>query len=141
MFFQGFLGWLGVGSLKRRVRHEKLHAAVARSTFATQNAQNTPASDHFLKFSCRKMARRCGAKQLCNSKCAKHTSFGPLFEVQLSKNGTPLWREAHLQLKMLKNCWSGTFGSSAFQNKHAAVAQSTFASQNLHKAHHSRATF
>ena len=28
-------------------RYEKLHAAVARSTFASQNVQNTPCSEHF----------------------------------------------------------------------------------------------
>ena len=31
----------------RQMRDEKLHAVVARSTFASQNVQNTPASDHF----------------------------------------------------------------------------------------------
>ena len=29
-------------------RNQKLHAAVARSTFSSENAQNTSASDHFL---------------------------------------------------------------------------------------------
>ena len=29
--------------------NEKLHAAVARSTFSSQNVQNTACSDHFLK--------------------------------------------------------------------------------------------
>ena len=30
-----------------QMRDEKLHAVVVRSTFASQNVQNTPASDHF----------------------------------------------------------------------------------------------
>ena len=30
-----------------QMRHEKLHAAVARSTFSSQNVQNTSASEHF----------------------------------------------------------------------------------------------
>ena len=30
-------------------RHEKLYAAIARSTFSSQNVQNTPGSDHFWK--------------------------------------------------------------------------------------------
>ena len=47
---------------------EKVHADVARSTFPSQHVQNTPTSDHFLTFRCRK-------------KC------------------TPLWREAHFQVK------------------------------------------
>ena len=33
-------------------RNEKLHAAVARSTFSSQNAQNTTFSEHFLKLRC-----------------------------------------------------------------------------------------
>ena len=32
---------------------EKVHAVVARSTFPSQNVQNTPASDHFWRFRCR----------------------------------------------------------------------------------------
>ena len=43
-----------------QIRDEKLHAVVARRTFPSQNAQNTPASDHFWKLRCRKSARRCG---------------------------------------------------------------------------------
>ena len=30
-----------------QMRDEKLHAVVARSTFASQNVQNTSASEHF----------------------------------------------------------------------------------------------
>ena len=41
---------------------EKVHAVVARSTFPSQNVQNTSAPDHFWKLRCRKSARRCGAK-------------------------------------------------------------------------------
>ena len=52
-------------------RQEKWHAAVARSTFASQT-----------------------------------DGLGTLLEVEMSKSGTPLWREAHLQVKMLKNCLS-----------------------------------
>ena len=47
-----------------QMRDEKLHAVVARSTFPSQNVQNTPASDHFWKLRCRKSARRCGAKHI-----------------------------------------------------------------------------
>ena len=34
---------------------EKVHAVVARSTFPSQNVQNTPASKHFWKLRCRKV--------------------------------------------------------------------------------------
>ena len=51
---------------------EKVHAVVARSTFRSQNVQNTPWSEHFWKLRCRKSARRCGAKHVSKSKCSKH---------------------------------------------------------------------
>ena len=78
---------------------EKVHAVVARSTFPSQNVQNTPFSDHFWKLRCRKSARRCGAKHISKSKCTKHTRFGPLLEVEMSKKCAPLWREAHFEVK------------------------------------------
>ena len=83
-----------------RMRDKKLHAVVARSTFRSQNVQNTSAPDHFSKLRCRKSARCCGAKHISKSKCTKHLSSGPLFEVAVSKKCTPLWREAHFEVKM-----------------------------------------
>ena len=114
-----------------QMRKEQLHTAVARSTFPSQNAQNTSASNHSWKLGCPKM--RCGGKHVSKSKgnktnglrpflavrmskfplccgknhilksrCAKHTTFRPLLEVQMLKNGTRLWREAHFQVKISK---------------------------------------
>ena len=45
-------------------RNQKLHAAVARSTFSSENVQNMSGSEHFLKLRCRKIARRCGEKRI-----------------------------------------------------------------------------
>ena len=92
---------------------QKVHAVVARSTFRSQNVQNTPGVDHFWQLRCRKSARRCGAKHISKWKCTKHLSVGPLLEVQMSKKCTPLWREAHFEVKSAKN-WGvrSTFGRS-----------------------------
>ena len=70
--------------------NEKLRAAVARSTFSSQNVQDTACSDHFLKLRCGKIARRCSEKHIFKSKCTKHSMLGPLFEVAMWKNCTPL---------------------------------------------------
>ena len=79
---------------------EKWHAAVARSTFSSENV--------------------------------KTEGLKPLFEVEMLKNCTPLWREAHFQVKMYKTLHSRTtFWSSDLQKLHAAVARSTFVSQNV----------
>ena len=80
---------------------EKVHAVVARSTFRSQNVQNTPFSDHFWKLRCWKSARRCGAKHISKSKCTKHY---------------------HSRT---------TFGGSDVEKVHAVVARSTFRSQNV----------
>ena len=117
---------------------QKVHAVVVRSRFPSQNAQNTPTSDHFWKLWCRKSARHCGAKRISKSKCtkknnvgpllevvmskkvhgvvariskskcAKHTNIGPLLEVVMSKKSTPLWLEAHIQVKSAKQKLKGT---------------------------------
>ena len=66
--------------LAGHMRDEKLHAVVARSTFPSQNVQNT--------------------------------HFGPLLEVEMSKKCTPLWRKAHVEVKMYKTHHvRTTFGS------------------------------
>ena len=83
---------------------EKVHAVVARSTFRSQNVQNTPASD----------------------------IFGPLLLVEMSKKCTPLWREAHFEVKMYKaHQLRTTFTSWDVEKVHAVVARSTFPSQNV----------
>ena len=50
--------------LCRQRINQKLHAAVPKSTFGRENVQNMRCSDHFLKFRCRKIVRRCGEKHI-----------------------------------------------------------------------------
>ena len=117
---------------------EKVHAVVARSTFRSQNVKNTSASDHFWKLRCRKSARRCGAKHISKSKCTKHHMFAPLLEIQISKKCTPLWREAHFQVKMYKTPHvRATFGGSdvaslRFTTLHYTTLHSTTLQPQLH---------
>ena len=111
---------------------EKVHAVVARSTFRSQNFKNTRGSDHFWKLRCRKSVRRCGAKHISKWKCTKHLGLGPLLEVEMSKKCTPLWREAHFEVKMLKTPGvRTTFGGSDVEKVHAVVARRTFRSENV----------
>ena len=75
---------------------EKVHAVVARSTFRSENVQNTSVSDHVWKL------------RMSKSKYTKHTILGPLLEVEMSKKCAPLWREAHVQVKSKKTEGYGT---------------------------------
>ena len=77
----------------------KWHAAVARSTCASQNAKKLTGLAHCWKLGFVTMARRCGAKHICKSKCQK------------------AWHARDM------------FGPSDLQKWHAAVAPSAFTSQ------------
>ena len=121
VFFQWFVASEGrkVGLLKRRAA-----GAEPAGQMRDENVQNTPFLDHFWKLRCRKSARRCGPKHISKSKCTRHTIVGPLLEVEVSKKCTPLWREAHVQVKMYKTHHARTtFGSWDLEKVHAVVAQ------------------
>ena len=110
----------------------KCHAAVAKSTFASQNAQNSTFPEPFWKLRRSKMPRGCGEKHICKSKCTKLHIPGAILEVATFQNATRLWRKAHLQVKMHKTPHSRShFGSCDVQKLHAAVARSIFVSQNV----------
>ena len=67
---------------------EKVHAVEARSTFPSQNAQNTPGADHFWQLRCRKSARRC--------KTAANTPRTTAWNIKASNKwdrGAGGWRE------------------------------------------------
>ena len=83
---------------------EKVYAVVARSTFPSQNVQNTLNSEHFWTLRCSKSVRGCGAKHVSKSKCTY---------------------KAH-QVRT-------TFGSWDVEKVHAVVARSTFRSQKCKK--------
>ena len=60
----------------------------------------------------------------------KTGGLGALLEVEMSKKCTPLWREAHFDVKMYKTPgFRSTFGSCDVEKVHAVVARSTFGSK------------
>ena len=74
LFFQWFVAKAAGAEPSGQMRDEKLHAVVARSTFASEKAKDT----------------------------LHHLTFGALLEVEMSKRCTLLWREAHLEVNMYK---------------------------------------
>ena len=115
------------------MRDEKLHVVVARSTFPSQNVQNTPCSDHFLEI---EMSKKCTPLwREANFEVEKHKKTpcpDHFWKLRYLKNCTPLWREAHFQVKMHKTHHvRTTFGSCDVEKVHAVVARTTFRSQNV----------
>ena len=54
------------------------------------------------KVRCQKSAGRCGANHMWKWKCRKLLRSRPLLGLDMSKKGTPLWPESHLEVKMYK---------------------------------------
>ena len=144
MFFEWFVAPEGrkVSNLAKatgaepcgQMRDEKVRAVVARSTFPSRKGKSTSRSKHFWKLRCRKSVRHCGAKHISKSKVSKHEGFGPLFDVQMSKKCTPLWREVHFQVKSVKaRGIRTTFWRPDVEKVHAVVARSTFPTQKCKK--------
>ena len=141
VFFQWFGApeGLKVGSLKRRVRSQLARWEMKNCTplwreahFQVKMYKTHHSGTTFGSWDVAKSACRSGAKHISKSKCAKHCSFGALLAVAMSKKCTPLWREAHFQVKMCKTPQlRSTFGSWDVEKVHAVVAQSTFGSQNV----------
>ena len=140
VFFRGFVapeGWK-VGSLKRRVRRHLGRWEMKSCTPLWREAhlevkcvKNWGVRTTFGSWDVEKV-HAVVARSLLKSKCTKHTRFGPLLEVEMSKKCTPLWREAHFQVKMYKTHQvRTTFGSWDVEKVHAVVARSTFRSQNV----------
>ena len=120
-----------------QMRDEKLHAVVARSTCRSQNCKKKDGLRPLLEVEVEmsKSARGCSAKHISKSTCIKHTRAGALLEVEMSNKCTPLWREAHLQVKMYKTHQGrSTFGSWDVEKVYTVAARSTFSSQHVQNA-------
>ena len=114
---------------------QKVHGAVARSAFGSQNVK-TAGPEHFRKLRCSNSARGCGAKQvskpnmLKHPKKAKNTPCSEHFWKLGRWKSAPLWCEAHVESNMLKNPrLRSAFGSLDVEKVHVIVARSTFPSQ------------
>ena len=111
---------------------EKLHAAVAKSRFWSENAKKLTVFGALLEVLMSKNCTLLWWKADFQVKFSKHVSFEALFALHHSKKCTRLWRKAHLEVKRLKNCsLRSTFGRSAVEKLYAAVAKSAFGSQNV----------
>ena len=141
VFFQWFgapEGWK-VGSLKRRVRSQLARWEMKKCTplwreahFQVKMYKTPQRRSTFGSCDVEKVHAVVARSTFRSQKCTKHLSAGALLEVAMSKKCTPLWREAHFQVKMYKTPQCRMiFGSWNDEKVHAVVARSTFGSQNV----------
>ena len=97
-----------------KVRRKKIHPR--------QMLEKSPNALFFQWFVCQ-VSRKVGSLK---RRVRSHVVRGEI------KNCTPLWREAHFQVKMYKTRRvRSTFWSSDVEKLHAAMARSTFPSENV----------
>ena len=89
---------IGCGRCRRN-----LHHACARERFGNQNQQRLAGSEHFLKFKSAKFAPHRCTSAIWKPKSFKTERIGRLFEVQVRKVCTTLWREGDSEAKAVKN--------------------------------------
>ena len=147
--------WGSIGSKSRlakaagaepsgQMRDEQLHAVVARSTFPSQNVQNTPFSDHFWTLRCRKSARRCGAKHISKSKVLKTGGLGPLLEVEMSRKCMKVHTvvaRSSFRSQNVKNTSSRHFWKFPMSKKCAPLWREVHFEVKMWKAPHAWTTF
>ena len=103
----------------RRVGRDKIRRKKMQMREKVGKSRNTVFFQWFVAPVCRKVG---SLKRRVRSQLAR-------WEM---KNCTPLWREAHFQVKMYKTPQRRTtFGSCDVEKVHAVVARSTFRSQNV----------
>ena len=97
-----------LGALLEVEISKKLHAVVARSTFPSQNAQNTLSVGPLLEVEISKKCTPLWREAHFQVKSVQNTwqcrtTFGSSDVEKVSKKCTPLWREAHFEVKSVQS--------------------------------------
>ena len=122
---------------------EKVHTVVARSTFPSQNVENTPGRSTFGTWDVEidaVVARSTFPTQNAQNN-TKHARVGALLEAEMSKKCTPLWREAHFEVKSVKNWRSRSTFASWDVDKCTPLWREAHFQVKMLKAPHVRTTF
>ena len=136
-----------VGLLKRRVRRLAFCGGSKNCTPLWRNAHlqvkmyKTPHSEHLLKFWCPKIARRCGETHILKSKCTKHLKFGPLFEVEMSKNARRCGETHILKSKCTKHLSFGALFEVLMSKNCTPLWRNAHLQVKMYKTPHARTTF
>ena len=124
-----------------QMRDEKLHAVVARSTFRSQNVQNTPRSDHFWKLRCRKSARRCGANTFRSQNAQNTLSPGHFWQLRCRKSARRCGAKHISKSKCTKHIRSGPLLAVEMSKKCTPLWRKAHFEVKMYETQHVRTTF
>ena len=149
VFFEWFVAQEGqkVGSLKRRVepsgqmRDEKLHAVVARSTFWSKKGKIISSSEHFYSGDVEKVHAVVARSTFPSQNVQSTPGSDHCWKLRCRKKSTPLWREAHFQVKLYKHqMYAPLFEVQMFKMCTLLWREAHF-QVKMYKARHVRTTF
>ena len=124
-----------------QMRDEKLHAVVARSTFASEKAKSTSRSEHFLKLRCRKSARRSGAKHICKSKCKNTPGADHFWQLRCRKSARRCGAKHICKSKCAKHTRCGPLLAVEMSKKCTPLSRKAHVEVNMYKTPGVRTTF
>ena len=75
------------------------------------------------------------------ARSTKQTTFSALLEVERLKKCTPVWREAHFQVKIYKTRQLGPLLEVEMSKKCTPLWREAHVQVKMHKAHHVQRTF
>ena len=115
---------------------------MARSTFPSQNVQNTRCSDHFWKLRCRKSARRCGARSTFPSQNVQNTSVSDRFwKLRCRKSARRCGAKHISKSKCTKHLSVGRLLEVEMSKKCMPLWREAHFQVKMYKTPHVRATF
>ena len=124
-----------------QMREEKLHAVVARSTFRSENAQNTPASEHFWKLRCRK-SHAVVARSTFPNQNVQNTPWSDHFwKLRCRKSARRCGAKHISKLKCTKHTMFAPLLEVKMSKKCMPLWREAHFQVKMYKTHHVRATF
>jgi len=129
------------GAEPGQMRDEKLHAVVARSTFASENAKNASRSERFLKLRCRKVHGGV-ARSTFPSQNVQNTP-GPrhFWKLQCRKRARHCGAKHISKSKYTKHLSFGALLEAAMSKKCMPLWREAHFEVKMYKTHHVRTTF
>ena len=136
-----------VGSLKRRVRSHVAKWEMKNCTLLWREAhfevkmyKTHRVRTNFGSWDVEKVHAVVARSTFPSQNVQKNTSVGPLLEVEMLKKCTPLWREAHFEVKMLKADMFGPLLEVEMLKKCTPLWREAHFEVKMYKAHHVRTT-
>ena len=124
-----------------QMRDEKVHAVVARSTFPSQNVQNSPGADHFWHLRCRKSARVVARTTFPSQNVQNTPASDDIWKLRCRKTARPCGVKHISKWTCTKQTSFGTLLEVEMSQKCKPLWREAHFQVKMYKTHHVRTVF